>query len=301
VTVVMAAIAPHGDLVVPELCGEASAGVALTTQSAMRQLETRARTAAPDVVMIVSPHHLHLERSFGVVTAGRLAGELWPSETGSTRLSDDPGGRIALDCAVDRVMARTVLDALASAGLPATGVSYGGNAADEAVMPMDWGTLIPLWYLGGRWDTPPQVVLLTPARDLAPSTHVEAGRVIGRLLAASPRRVLFIASADQSHTHDPDGPYGFDHSAAVFDQMVVEAVRANDLAGLRSVSPELIESAKPDAWWQLLILDGVLEATGTVWEAELLAYEAPTYYGMATAAFVPRGWQTSDGMRGERQ
>src|SRR5206468_10246871 len=96
-------------------------------------------------------------------------------------------------------------------------------------MPMDWGMLIPLCYLGGRWDPQPPVVLLTPARDLEPEAHVEAGRVIGRLSTQSPRRMLFVASADQSHSHAADGPYGADPAAAEFDALVVEAIRANDL------------------------------------------------------------------------
>jgi aromatic ring-opening dioxygenase LigB subunit len=100
--------------------------------------------------------------------------------------------------------------------------------------------------------------------------------------------VLFVASADQSHTHATDGPYGGDPAADEFDHLVVEAIRSNDLPALRAVPPQLIEAAKPDAWWQLLMLDGALDATADErWRAELLAYEAPTYYGMATAAFTP--------------
>jgi aromatic ring-opening dioxygenase LigB subunit len=284
----LAVIAPHGDLAVPELCGESTRALAAVTQRAMVELGERARASGPDVVVIVSPHHLHLERSFSVVTSGRIAGALEASEPGVDDGAGEAAPRIELGCPVDRPLARELLDALAASGLPATAVSYGGNVPDEAVMPMDWGTLIPLWYLGGRWDPQPSVVLLTPARDLEPEAHVEAGRVIGRVAAQSPRPVLFVASADQSHTHAADGPYGADPAAAEFDALVVEAIRANDLPVLRTVPAGLIEAAKPDAWWQLLILDGVLESTKSAqWRSELLAYEAPTYYGMATAVFTP--------------
>jgi hypothetical protein len=37
----------------------------------------------------------------------------------------------------------------------------------------------------------------------------------------------------------------------------------------------------------MLMLHGALAATGTSWRAELLSYEAPTYYGMLCAAFEP--------------
>ncbi len=284
----MAAVAPHGDLAIPELCDDSTRSLAIATQKAMGLLGDEARRVALDAVVIVSPHHLHLERSFGVVTSGRIAGELGASEPGVGSAGGTPQARIELDCPVDRDLARTLLESLAARDLPATGVSYGGNVPDEAVMPMDWGTLIPLWYLGGRWDPPVQVVLLTPARDLTPESHVEAGRVIGQVTARSTKRICFVASADQSHTHSADGPYGGDPAAKVFDRRVVDAIHANDLRSLRAVPMDLIEAAKPDAWWQLLMLDGVLEATAERgWRAELLAYEAPTYYGMATGVFRP--------------
>ena len=99
-SLVLAAVAPHGDLAVPELCGERTRSLAVATQEAMAALGAIARQSAPEVVVIVSPHHLHLERSFGVVTSGRICGELTASEPG---VGPGEGGqaRIELDCAVD--------------------------------------------------------------------------------------------------------------------------------------------------------------------------------------------------------
>ena len=42
--------------------------------------------------------------------------------------------------------------------------------------------------------------------------------------------------------------------------------------------------AKADSFWQILMLHG---AIGDRWKAELLSYEAPTYFGMLCAAFTP--------------
>ena len=41
---------------------------------------------------------------------------------------------------------------------------------------------------------------------------------------------------------------------------------------------ELVDAAKADSLWQLLVLQGAVRGP-----AELLAYAAPTYYGMAVA------------------
>ena len=47
---------------------------------------------------------------------------------------------------------------------------------------------------------------------------------------------------------------------------------------------EHVEAAKADSLWQLLMLQG---AVGEDAHAELLAYAAPSYYGMAVADVKP--------------
>jgi aromatic ring-opening dioxygenase LigB subunit len=162
--------------------------------------------------------------------------------------------------------------------LPAVGVSYGGNDLREAVMPLDWGALVPLWFVP---RTP--VVIVSPARDRSWDDHIRAGASIAR--ATGTRRIALIASADHGHAHDGEGPYGFDPSAEEYDRRVVELVEQERLAGLLGFEPSLIERAKADSFWQLLVLHGAL-ADG--YTGELLSYEAPTYYGMLTAAYAPK-------------
>jgi aromatic ring-opening dioxygenase LigB subunit len=163
-------------------------------------------------------------------------------------------------------------------GIPALGVSYGGNDLREARMPLDGGALVPLWFLQ---RTP--VVLVSPARDRSWDEHVRAGAALAR--ATGRRRIALIASADHGHAHDADGPYGFDAAAAEYDGRIVELVEANRLERLLYLEPSLVERAKADSLWQLLMLHG---AVGDGYDAELLAYERPTYYGMLCAAYSPR-------------
>jgi len=84
-----------------------------------------------------------------------------------------------------------------------------------------------------------------------------------------------IASADHAHAHRADGPYGFDPAAAEYDRHFQELVATGDFRPLA----ELVEAAKADSLWQLLVLQGALGGR----PLELLAYAAPTYYGMAVA------------------
>ena len=233
----------------------------------MEELGRRHAAAAPDATIVITPHGVHLESSFAVVTAATLSGDLGGPET-------------QLSCTVDRGLAHAVVDALREIG-PAAGVSFGSNDPALAEMPMDWGTLIPLWFIGGRSDPQVPVVVVSPAREFSFEAHVRAGQAVAT--ACSDRRVAVIASADHGHAHESDGPYGFHPAAAEYDARVVELVRENrlgDAVGLGTI----VDLAKADSLWQLLMLHGML---GESFDAHLLSYEVPTYFGMLCAAFEP--------------
>jgi len=222
--IVFAAIAPHGDVdLAPEL------------REAMTEL---GRRCTADVAIVVTPHNVHVEGHFAVVTAARI-GE---HET-------------------DRELARAIVDALQADGLPVVGVSYGGNDPAEADVPL-------------QFVRTSRVVVVAPARDRPLDEHVRAGAAIAR--ATGDARTALIASADHGHAHDPDGPYGLDPAAAAYDARLQELLGEQPL----DFTPlaELVDDAKADSLWQLLMLQGA--ASGP---AELLAYAAPTYYGMAVA------------------
>jgi aromatic ring-opening dioxygenase LigB subunit len=231
VSLVFACIAPHGDVdLAPEL------------RPAMEELGRRCAAAAPEVAVVVSPHSVHVEGHFAVVTAGQV-GE-WETD-----------GALAA--------------ALLEAPLPILGVSYGGNDAAMAEFPLDWGTEIPLEFL-----RPPRVVVVAPARDRPLEEHLRLGQTLARL----PGRVALVASADNGHAHDPDGPYGFDPAAAEYDARLQEILASDRLDFLPLA--ELVEPAKADSLWQLVVLQG---AVGESARADVLAYATPTYYGMLVA------------------
>jgi aromatic ring-opening dioxygenase LigB subunit len=259
VTVVFGAIAPHGDPAFVE---------GSPTRLAFDELGSRLERAKPDVIVVFTPHNVHVEGAFAVVTAATVAGSL-----------DEPP--IELECPVDRELAVAVLDALRRAGLPGVSVSYGSNDESLAVMPMDWGTLIPVWFLGRSRDEPRPVVVLSPARELSLGDHVRAGAAVAK--ACSGRRAALVASADHGHAHDSEGPFGFDPAAAEYDARVVDLVRENRLGDVVQLE-SIVAAASADSLWQLVLLHGAL---GDGFDVELLSYERPTYFGMLCAAFEP--------------
>lgn len=210
-----------------------------------------------------------------VIMAGNLTGSLsdWTKEA------------IDLKAKTDRELGRAIIDTINGACVPTVGISYGGNDQPTATAIIDWGVVIPLWFMGGRSTPPVPTVVLSPARDRSLADHVTAGRAIAEAAAASGKRVALIASCDHGHGHLASGPYGFEAASAVYDNQVVEMIKANDLGKLLSLDPAFVSQAKADSFWQMLILHGAL---GTGWQGEFLSYEAPTYFGMLCAAYEPK-------------
>jgi aromatic ring-opening dioxygenase LigB subunit len=268
VTLVFAAIAPHGTLPEAPVLG------ADATHAALATLGERFDAARPEVTIVLTPHNVHVEGHFAVVVAGTIAGSLAEFDAPSVHLSVPVDIGLALECVV----------ALHDEGIPAVAASFGGNDPTGATAPMDWGVLIPLWAMGGRAEPPVPVVVVSPARDRPPEEHVRAGRALARAAAESVKRVALIASADHGHAHDAAGPYGFDPAAAEYDRQVVELVREDRLAALLDFDPAFVAAAKADSWWQLLMLHGAL---GDGWRGAFLSYEASTYFGMLCAAYAP--------------
>ena len=160
-------------------------------------------------------------------------------------------------------------ETLLAADLPILGVSFGGNDPPTAEMPIDWGTEIPLAFMPA-----PKVVTVSPARDRPLEEHLRLGEAI----AALPGRVALIASADHGHAHRADGIYGYHPAAAEYDALLQEIV-ASDRLDFFPLA-ELAEPGKADSLWQLLVLQGAMGENARV---DVLAYAAPTYYGMLVA------------------
>jgi aromatic ring-opening dioxygenase LigB subunit len=255
--IVFAAIAPHGGLIFDQ--PEAP------TRQGMEKLGRRFTAADPEAVIVLTPHGVHVDDHFAVVRSVRLEGDASQWTDADTHF-EGPG---------EPELADACLEALQADGLPALGITFGATAAGASKMPLDWGALIPLWFMRAP------AVVVTPCRARPNDEHVRAGAAIAR--ATGDRRVALIASADHGHGHAADGPYGFAAESAPYDALVRELVAENRLGELVGLDPAWALAAKADSFWQLLMLHG---AIGDAFAVELLSYEAPTYFGMLTASFA---------------
>ncbi len=275
-TLVYAAIAPHGGEIIPELAPRSVSRKFDDTRSAMRVLARRICEARPETIVIASPHNLRLLSKIAVVVSENSSGTLKGSSSRSVSLR--------ARCDVD--FGKMVVKQSGQARLPVVGANYGTAGGVPSDMQMDWGTLIPLWFIVKERGLKARIVIVTPSREIPLRTNFNFGRLLGRLIdGKKKRRFAFIASADQAHAHSRSGPYGFSPAASKFDDFVIDAIRDNDLKRVLKLEPKFIEAAKPDSPWQMVILAGINEAIPL--RSQLLSYQVPSYYGMACAGFEP--------------
>lgn len=260
---------------IPDLASETSAPKFLKTRVGMLKLAKEIVGTKPQTIVIASPHSLRLWRKIGIVTAENSSGKL----RGPRR----NGNFVSLKVKCDREFAKELLTRAMEKHLPVVGANYGSFEGSSSDMPMDWGTLIPLWFVMRRSRKKPKVVIVTPSREIPLSQNYEFGRVIAHLAESKSTRCVFIASADQAHAHRKSGPYGFSKAASEYDQLVLEAIRRNRIDAVMKLRADFVKNAKPDSLWQMTMLAGALSRVPM--RSQLFSYQVPTYYGMICAGF----------------
>ena len=275
-TLTYACIAPHGGEVIPELASQTMLRRFEQTRSAMRVIARKISKVRPDTVVLASPHNLRLAGRIAVVTAEHSSGTL----SGFSKRS------VSLRAKCDREFAEKLVHESDMEHLPVVGANYGTVSGKASDMQMDWGTLVPLWFVIKTARLKARIVIVTPSREIPLRLNFRFGELIGKLMHREKRkRFVFIASADQAHAHARSGPYGFSPAAAEYDGIVLKDIQDNKLKRLLRLDPEFVERAKPDSLWQMVILAGVTEVVPA--RSELLSYQVPSYYGMLCASFDP--------------
>lgn len=254
-----AAVMPHGDALIPGLGAPENGHPSLT--EAMHTIAAEAKKQELDTLVIATPHGVAIEEGHSVAVSDRLAGAV---------------GHIELSATVDKSFSAEILGEAEQEEVDAVGIIL----QDSDTLPMDWGTLIPAWFFAEVGALPP-VVVICPSRGFGVESCAKIGELIAKIAESSEKRVGLVASADNAHAHQEEGPYGFHKSAKDFDQRIVEITNAGKWEDYLSLDETLIESALPDSPWQLAILAGAFRRVA--FKPELVVYECPSYFGMMCA------------------
>ena len=263
-SLIHACIAPHaGDLI------DDMNKVALTRKS-MNEMGATLEALNPDVVVIVNPHGFRVSNAMNIAITEK-AFAYW-----------SPDVKLYFD--VDTSLANVFADKAEEMSVPVVRYIYGASGGDSCYVPLDWGAVVPLYFMGHKFENKPKIVHISPMKSLSLQMHYDFGRAIGQVIKESNKCIAFIASADQGHAHNAEGPYGYDPASAKYDAWMQNVIRNGNLDELLNVDMQMVEDGKPDSLWPTTILAGVLKETPM--KARLLSYEVNAYFGTMCAEFV---------------
>ena len=133
---VFACITPHGFSLIPAVSDDAEGGLA--TRSALEEVGRRGAAANPDVIVIATPHGFRVD---GTICLASVASRGGHAQLGRSHARDERAGRRRHD------RRRSPMPRSAR-GVPIAMGGYAGNARHQSAIPMDWGVMVPAWFLG---------------------------------------------------------------------------------------------------------------------------------------------------------
>lgn len=180
------------------------------------------------------------------------------------------GVEVRYDCPGHPALARALVEAGQRAGLR---VAPAERGVDHAVT-------VPLHFLFPR----PTMPVVPLSMSLRPEAECRRwGVILAETLRALPARVAFLVSGGFAHDLHSWSLGREVPECVEYDQLVLDALRRGDWAGVERVDPRLAEHAKPEAGLRhLAVLRGFL---GTDAAGELLAYERAPGVGAVLMEF----------------
>jgi MEMO1 family protein len=263
-SIVFAGIAPHPPIMVPEVGREAIAEVSGSI-SAMAEMATRVIASGAETIVLISPHAPLQPHAFVAYRGSLLHGDFANFRAPAVRIE------VPLD--------EELLDAIIQG---AAKEDY--EVASVSGRELDHGTAVPLYFLCRSGWTGRLVAL--GYSFLSNEDHLLFGSHIGKAIDKVGRSVAIIASGDLSHRLKPDAPAGYNPTAYVFDDEVVDALRSNSPERIINIDQDLRRIAGECGYRSMLVALGATRELPLA--CEVLHYEAPFGVGYLVAQLTSK-------------
>ncbi|MFZ5924024.1 MAG: AmmeMemoRadiSam system protein A [Bacillota bacterium] len=271
--IVLCALAPHPPLLIPEI-GARDLGAVEKTVDAMRRMGVMVKEAAPDVVVVISPHAPLFDDAIALLADNPLSGDF----------SSFMAPEVSYSFENDLDLAKKIADQAGALGVNALLLDSKGRKAYHVHKGLDHGVLVPMHFLVEAGVRAPLVAM---GMALLPRERLYTfGQAIARAARQLGCRAVVVASGDLSHRLVRGAPAGYDPRGKEFDERIVELLRAGDVEGVLSLDNSLVERAGECGYRSLLMALGTLDGYG--FEPEVLSYEGPFGVGYAVAVFRPQ-------------
>lgn len=259
-SIVFAGIAPHPPIMVPEV-GRTSAAAVRGSIDGMAELTRRLISSGAETVILISPH-APLEPYAFVAYQGSVL---------QANFANFRAPAVRFEVHVDEEMLQAIAEAAGQEGYEVAGLGTGQN--------LDHGTAVPLYFLKRNGWTGRVVAL--GYSFLSNEDHLRFGSCIGKAISKTGRAAGLIASGDLSHRLKADAPAGYNPTAYLFDNEIVDALRKNSPERIINIDQDLRRLAGECGYRSMLIALGAIKEQK--WACEVLHYEAPFGVGYLVA------------------
>ena len=269
-SLVFSGIAPHPPIMVPEV-GREAIGEVRRSISAMQELTKRVIANKAETVILISPHAPLEPYAFVAYQDQELHADF----------ANFRAPKVQLTASLDQELLNAIVDRASQENYTVVGISKSK---------LDHGSAVPLYFLQRNgWQG--KVVALGYS-FLSNEDHVRFGSSIGRAIRDLGRPVALIASGDLSHRLKPEAPAGYNPTAYVFDDEIVDALRSNNPERIVQINQSLRELAGECGYRSMLIAVGATRELPP--SCDVLNYEAPFGVGYLVAQLTSKETVTED-------
>lgn len=257
---IFSAFCPHPPILIPAI-GQSNLKKLRKTQKSLEHLARDLYQAAPETIIIISPH--------AQISADNFLINHEPNLLGDFMDFGDLENKLAFKNDL--------------------GLAYKIKEDIETQIPLmfyqpeklDYSALVPLYYLTKELKNF-SIIPLSPSL-LDNQTHFNLGSSIKEVVAQTNKRVAIIASGDLSHRLAKDSPAGYSPQGLKFDKTLIKLLENGQAEKLINLDSNLIKEAGECGLRSLLILLGALDQYK--YQMEILSYQSPFGVGYLTAHF----------------
>lgn len=271
--IIHASLCPHPPIAIPEV-GKEEAGRVKGTQRAIREVGKALVKAAPDVLIVISPHSPVFSDSVAVNQVPILRGSLQQFDAREVEFKLEN----------DLELGKGIMEEAREMGVPVDFLDASLLRENRVTEVLDHGIMVPLYFFreaGLSCPVVPISISFLPLEQM-----YVFGAAIAAAVAKTEKQAAILASGDLSHRLLVSAPAGYHPDGKVFDETIQKAIRTMDPMVLLGLSDELIERAGQCGLRPLLMLMGALD--GYAVRSTIHSYEGPFGVGYLTAEFLPK-------------
>jgi len=287
---------PHPPLIIPEVGKGEEIRIAATV-AAYRQVGREVAAAAPDTIVITTPHSIMYADYFHISPGSSARGDFGQFRAPQVRIETEYDEEFVTELSgraqAEGIMAGTLgeqdpaLDHAAMIPLYFINRGYGeiseGPAGEEQGSGCGSGTGEA--QSGTAKKQPAYKTVRIGLSGFSALDHYRLGMCIRDTAESLGRKTVFIASGDMSHKLKKAGPYGFAEEGPEYDEKVIEAMSRGDFLSLMEMDEEFCEAAAECGQKSFIIMAGAFDRMAL--EARKRSYEGPFGVGYGICSFRP--------------